>query len=186
MKIKYNPNFQKIIESILWFAARSQRTDIHSILKELFYSDKLHLRKYGRPVTGDDWHRMEYGPVASYAYDFLKHSRISEYVKRQRYTPDILEEAIRAIDVKDPYKIKALREADLDCFSGTDIECMTEALDICNGKDFNELVEMTHKEAAWRNAADNGEMAWEDFLEGVLNKEDRLEYIRETASCLAL
>jgi hypothetical protein len=42
MPIQYSPNFQKIIEAILWFVSKSSRKDTHSILKELFYSDKIH------------------------------------------------------------------------------------------------------------------------------------------------
>jgi uncharacterized phage-associated protein len=185
MDIQYTPNLQKIIESILWFAKRSQRTDIHSILKELYYSDKIHLQKYGRPVTGDTYIKMDYGPVASYAYDFLKVSRLSDYTRRQRYTPDVLEEAIRAIDASDPYKIRPLRLPDIDYFSETDLECMKEALGRCNGKSFEELVEITHREKSWQAATMDKEMNFEDFLDDISDKEARLEYIKESAPCLS-
>jgi uncharacterized phage-associated protein len=185
MAIQYTPNPQKIIEAILWFAKRSQRTDAHSLLKELFYCDKIHLQKYGRPVTGDSYIKMDYGPVASYAYAFIKVQRLSDYVKRQRYTPDVLEEAIRSIDTSDPQRIKALRESNLDYFSGTDIECMKLGLLRCNGRDFQELVDMTHEEKAWQNAVIDGVMNFEDFIDDGPNKVDLLDYIKETAPCLA-
>ncbi len=187
MDITYIPDQQKIIEGILWFLNRSERTDLHSILKELFYSDKLHLSKYGRPVFGDHYLKMEYGPVGSYAYDLLKHNRISEYVKRQRFTPEILEDAVRAFNCSDSYTIRALREPDTDYFSKTDFECMEKALSLCNGRDFRELVEITHREPAWQKADMNGRMNFEDFIDqNVSNREELIEYIRESTECLAL
>ena len=186
MNIRYTPNKQKIIETILWFLRRSQRTDLHSILKEIFYADKAHLQKYGRPVTGDYFIKMNYGPVASYAYDFLKVNRLSEYVRKQRFTPDILENAIRAFDTQDQYNIKALRDPDIDYFSRTDLLCMEFALAKCNGKAFDELVKISHNEPSWQKAELDEAMAFEDFIEDRPDKEEYLEYLRESSECLAL
>jgi uncharacterized phage-associated protein len=186
MKLEYTPNKQKIIETILWFLHRSQRTDLHSILKEIFFSDKIHLTKYGRPVTGDYFIKMSYGPVPSYAYDLLKVDRLSEYVRKQRYTADILEDAIRAFDTKDQLCIKPLREPDLCYFSGTDIECMEQALAECNGKSFDDLVMITHADPAWQKAQLDQRMDFEDFIENRQDKEEYLEYLRESSIWLSL
>ena len=186
MSLEYTPNKQKIIETILWFLHRSQRTDIHSILKEIFYADKVHLQRYSRPVTGDYFIKMNYGPVASHAYDLLKGNRLSEYVRKQRFTSDIFEDAIRAFDTRDQYCIKPLRGPDLDYFSGTDLECMQVALEQCNGKSFETLVAITHDELSWKNAQLDQRMAFEDFIEEREDKEEYLEYLRESAECLAL
>ena len=187
MNISYVPDQQKIIETALWFLNRSKRTDLHSILKELFYSDKFHINKYGRPVSGDYYVKMDYGPVGSYAYDLLKHNRISEYVKRQRFTPDILENAIRSFNCSDPLKIQPLRTEDFDYFSKTDIECMEMALSKCDGCGFDELIKITHCEPAWQKADMNGDMNFEDFIDqDTPNREELLEYIKESSECLAL
>lgn len=184
--ITFNANQQKIIETLLWFAGRSIRTDIHSLVKEMFYSDKIHLERYGRPVTGDVYIKMDHGPVASIAYDFLRAHRLQpQFIKK--YDSGVFENAIQALDTSDPFKIRALREPDIEYFSGTDIDCMEEALKTCNGKDFCELVDMTHKEAAWIEAQLNGRMSFESFIDKQHPERDKfIQYVQETSECLAL
>lgn len=186
MQIKFNANHQKIIEALLWFAHRSKRTDIHSLVKELFYSDKIHLDLYGRPVTGDSYVKLSQGPVATVAYDFLKWDRLhSKFINK--YDPEIFENAIQSLDTTDPFCIKPLRSPELDYFSGTDLECMESAFQICNGKSFDELVEMTHLEPAWFKAPDNGGINIVDFIdENKENRESFIDYIRESSECAAL
>ncbi|WP_409530306.1 Panacea domain-containing protein [Shinella sp.] len=41
-------------------------------LKTLYYADRAHLQRYGRPITGDRYIAMENGPVPSYAYNAVK------------------------------------------------------------------------------------------------------------------
>ena len=43
-------------------------------LKLIFFSDRYHLRKYGRPITNDEYLAMEYGPVASGVKDIAEMS----------------------------------------------------------------------------------------------------------------
>ncbi|MFB3902421.1 MAG: Panacea domain-containing protein [Acidobacteriota bacterium] len=39
--------------------------------KLLYFADKYHLTRYGRPVIGDQYVKMEYGPVPSKALDWM-------------------------------------------------------------------------------------------------------------------
>ena len=52
-----------------------RRVTQYDILKSLFLADKIHLNKYGRPVTFDNYVAMRAGPVPSLAYDFLKEDK---------------------------------------------------------------------------------------------------------------
>lgn len=52
---------------------------------------------------------------------------------------------------------------------------------------FGDLTDLTHKERAWEEAELNQEMDYELFIdEDVPNRAALIEYIRESASCLAL
>lgn len=185
MNISYTPNHQKIIEALLWFVQKSKRTDMHSLVKKLFYSDKIHLEKYARPVTGDTYVKMENGPVGSAAYDFLKVDRLSPTFRRN-YPADVIESACSSFKVSGT-ETKALRDPDLDYFSRTDLDCMQEALSRCDDKDFGELVEITHKELAWKNAIDNSTMQFQDFIGcDHPDRDNYLKIIAENSECLAL
>jgi len=178
--IRFKPSPQKIIEAITWIAQRLPGSSRYIVLKTLFYADKYHLQRYGRPVTGDTYIKMNFGPVASFAYDIIK---------RDDYLPlEILTAADAAFDSvpgggKYP-PIEAKRSPDMEWFSGTDIECLEEAAAYCSGKGFDTLKGATHEEAAWLAAPMNGEMDFALFIDDdTPGREALLEYIAETAPC---
>ena len=49
------------------YFARKKNGKINKMkaIKLIYLADRYHLRKYGRPVVGDDYWAMKYGPVAS-------------------------------------------------------------------------------------------------------------------------
>ena len=181
MKIQYRANARKILEALVWVASRRPGNGFHFILKTLFYADKFHLQQYGRPVTGDTYVKMAYGPVASLAYDMLK---------SEDGLPSVaLERIAEALDVKrdkTPH-VYAKRDPDVMCFSETDEKCLHEALEFCDGLDFDFLTHKTHQEPAWQAADMNSQMDYALFIDSdAENREELIEYIREMAPCLAL
>lgn len=59
----------KSLQAVLYVVNRLKRRDFHKIFKVLYFADRTHLIKYGRPITGDTYIAMEYGPVPSMIYD---------------------------------------------------------------------------------------------------------------------
>lgn len=43
-------------------------------LQLVYFADRYHLRKFGRPITNDEYFAMPYGPVASGAKDIAEGS----------------------------------------------------------------------------------------------------------------
>ncbi len=72
MAIKFKPNAAKAVEVIVWFANKRPGVDFHTILKLLFFADIYHLNQWGRPIIGDTYNALPYGPVAQTTYDLLR------------------------------------------------------------------------------------------------------------------
>lgn len=181
MKIRYRPNYRKILEALIWVAHERPGKGFHFVLKTLFYADKFHLQQYGRPVLGDVYVKMPYGPVASAAYDILKRS---DFVPEE--FDAIIEQGLETRPGPHP-RVRAKRAPDLSFFSGTDTDCLQAALEHCDRMDFSRLSAETHVERAWLEADMHGEMNYELFIDqDVPDREALLEYIRETSQCLAL
>jgi uncharacterized phage-associated protein len=182
MKIRYRVNPGKLLEALVLIAGACPGSRYHFMLKTLFYADKAHLQKYGRPVTGDIYVKMSYGPVPSLAYDMLK--------ENENLPADVLDAVRNALEIERCGKnqhVSAKRSPDLGYFSGTDLECLRGALASCSSMGFGDLTDLTHKERAWEEAELNQEMDYELFIdEDVPNRAALIEYIRESASCLAL
>jgi uncharacterized phage-associated protein len=142
-------------------------------IKLIFLADRLHLRKYGRPIVGDMYWAMKLGPVGSLAKNVAELSSISEdaLVYAKKY--------IKPIDEKKQTFI-SLKQEDLSIFSETDLECINVVYNEFSDKDQFELAEITHAYPEWikhKKELDGGKkrvrMAYDDFFTDT-QKEDNL------------
>jgi hypothetical protein len=62
----------KVLESIVFVADRPQPMDLYHVVKALYFADKYHIQKHGRPIAGDGYDAAQYGPLAQVAYGLLK------------------------------------------------------------------------------------------------------------------
>ena len=133
-------------------------------IKLIFLADRLHLRKYGRPIVGDRYWAMKLGPVGSLTKNVAELSSISEealtYAKKY----------IKPIDEKKQV-IASLKQEDLSVFSKTDLECIESVYKKFSDKDQFELAEITHEFPEWikhKKELDGGKkrvrMDYDDFF----------------------
>ena len=75
-KVEMNPNRKKIIESILLLIEEASKAGFrltqYDIVKSIFIADVFHLKKYGRPISFDNYAALPFGPVPSETYNMLK------------------------------------------------------------------------------------------------------------------
>ncbi|WP_116809182.1 Panacea domain-containing protein [Steroidobacter cummioxidans] len=146
---------EKAVEVIAYTASRAG-TDLYVTLKLLYLADKLHLERYGRFIFGDWYAALEYGPVASHAYDIMKHARGDRPVSLAKHA--------RAVLRVDPQTnaITILREPDLDELSRSDLECLDEAIEKYSKLGFGEIKRLTHDDA-YNATARNGQISVESI-----------------------
>jgi uncharacterized phage-associated protein len=181
MQIKYRPNYQKALEAIVYIANKKPGSGFHSILKTLYYADKFHLQRHGRPVLGDSYIKMSFGPVGSVAYDILK--------KGDFLPSEFAAESQNALEIRygNTPSVLPKRLPDTSFFSPSDLACMEEALAFCEKKGFDALTEMTHQEPAWIRADMNREMDYELIIdEDIEHRCELLEHVRQTSATIAL
>ena len=75
---------RKLIELVVYLTGRLRGPTFHSISKMLYFADKLHLSKYGRLISGDNYVAMAHGPVPSAVYNIMK-------VPREKYTETFID-----------------------------------------------------------------------------------------------
>ena len=139
--MKFQFNLEKTVEMILYLAKRVKNPSIMSIAKLMYFADKTSLEEYGRFISGDSYVAMQHGPVPSSAYDLMKAARDGEQY---------------GFVIEGDYRIRALREANFDEFSDSDIACLERIVDIFGNYPAWQLREMSHDETwseAWANAS---------------------------------
>lgn len=165
--IRFRPNKEKILNIILWLANERPGMDMYRILKILFIADKNHFNIYGRPIAGEKYVAMKYGPVAETAYGILKRRN------EEKRALHLVEFPFTLHADKDGREVCVYpsREPNLASFSKSEVKALENALERYGNLDFNALKALTHGhkayERAWAERSSKGSVPirYEDFLE---------------------
>lgn len=111
-------------------------------IKLIFLADRLHLRKYGRPIIGDTYWAIKMGPVGS------RVKRVAELATMPEDAFSYAKKYIQPTDEKKHY-VASIRAADIDVFSKTDLECLEAVYEQFGDKDQFELKDITHQYPEW-------------------------------------
>lgn len=158
---------EKAINSVLYIAKNLKRKDFHKIFKILYFSDRNHLSKYTRTITGDTYIAMKDGPVPSNIYDIFKAMRGDGFFAKN------VEQFKEYFKVVNHNFIEPLKEADLDYLSQSDKEELDNSLKLYGDLSWDEIREKSH-DYAWRNTAPDYPITIDNLL---LEQGEEQEYI---------
>jgi uncharacterized phage-associated protein len=178
--IRFELNERKAIEALVWLANEMPGITFYYIVKVLFFADKDHLNKYGRPILGDQYVAMPHGPVPSTIYDMLGLDRFLD--------PDLIQQVKEALIIDAPRVVPVPgRKPDMSVFSRSDIDCLKDSLRIYGHMPFGTLKRITHQEESYINAPANGEMNYLSMIDiGNPNRKE-IEYnLKELSRYLSL
>lgn len=158
---EFNLNREKAVNSLLFVINNLEKADTHKTYKILYFADQKHLLKYGRPILGDTYVKMQYGPVPS----FVKNV-VDEEI-------DGLKEVVAKYN---SYFIKSLKDANLDYLSESDIECLLESILENKNLTFPELTSKSHDSAYEKS---NWIIGYSDIAKAIGASDDMLRYVNQ-------
>ena len=71
-RIEFKFNVKKLINALAFFAGEITDLDKLKAAKLLYFADKHHLVRYGRPILGDCYCALDAGPIPSRSLDIMK------------------------------------------------------------------------------------------------------------------
>jgi len=157
--------YKKATQALNFFAQKKGgKINKMKAIKLIYFADRLHLRKYGRPIVGDEYWAMKLGPVSSHTKNVAELSRLTN--EASRYARKFL----KVVDEK-KQTFASLQPTDTDLFSRTDLECMEAVYAAFSDNDQYELALKTHDMPDWKRhkkELDAGKkrvkMDYEDFF----------------------
>ncbi len=179
------------------FFARANGGEIGKLrtLKLVYFADRYHLRKYGRPITHDQYWAMRHGPVASGVKDLFELDSASP--EERHYAEALFEPGAKE------HKVRSIRDVDATVLSESDMEALRFAWERFGRG--GGIVEKTHQYPEWKRhesrltaGLTRAPMSYEDFLadppDGVepchplseAERSARIEQLRETAEAASL
>lgn len=134
---------RKAAQALNYFACQSGGS-INKLkaLKLLFFADRFHLRKFGRPVSECAYYAMQHGPVASEAKSIAEES--------SELPPAVLAYARKFVRKEDVYDYGSVAAVDSAVFSASDREALDFAWRNFGRFTKYQLRDITHHYPEWR------------------------------------
>jgi uncharacterized phage-associated protein len=191
MPLKFRPKLDKIVELLLYLAHKRPGADKYQAVKFFYLADREHFKRYGRPITFEDYYALWYGPVASNALDLLHKKYWTMHragIKELPFKTEIGTVKTKSgKETQTTFIREPLREVNTDIFSKSDLEIFDEILQQYGNASFDELFDMTHEHFAYLNAWNNrrqGDRA-EMFYDEMVDDLDRRKSLVEDLSPVA-
>lgn len=113
------------------------------LVKLLYLSERLSLKRYGDTITGDSFYSLPHGPVLSATLDLMNGFTKSKEGGWETWVADRADNMLALRDVS----MVRTPEDDLLALSDTDLECLSEVWTEFGHWDRWKLVEYTHSDA---------------------------------------
>lgn len=190
MCVHLNFDHRKATQAINFFANKAGGyINKMKAIKLIYFADRYHFRKYGRPITNDEYFAMPYGPVNSGVKEIAENS---DFLAQN-------EQEYSAIYLKIPnqYGVRSIYPVDEKVFSKSDVDALSFAWDKFGRYNQYELADISHNYPEWKKveqvlkSLSRVRINYEDFLgdpgEGFeqcytlspIEKEDRVDTIKE-------
>ena len=83
----FYPDKDRILAAVLYLMNLRPALTVYPLVKSVYFADRWHLNRYGRPVTYDSYSAMEQGPVPSMTYDMLKPAKAKVFAEIYGFYP---------------------------------------------------------------------------------------------------
>ena len=135
-------DYKKAVQAINFFALKNGgKITKLEVLKLIFFADRYHLRKYGRPITNDQYWAMRFGPVASCVKEMAELDSLCG--TERHYAENHFQKGIPE------YQLESTTPVDEDVFSDSDLEALNFVWDHF-GDHLDHVVNVTHQYPEWK------------------------------------
>ncbi len=144
---------QKLKAIILYFCEKTEPKFLGKVklMKLFYYLDFAHVKKYGCPVTFDNYVKLEHGPIPSVIKNMVDDAECDPDVS---VLSDIIN--IEHKEGTEMHRIvprRKLQTSDVDLLSKTEIEVLDNICQRFGEKNTDFIEQASHKESPWLKSA---------------------------------
>lgn len=164
---------EKAVEAIVYISTTMPRNNstLYIILKLMYLADKLHLERYGRQITCDNYVAMQHGPVPSGAYDIVKSVRSGSGYSCFGDHPK------RSFSVENKV-VTPLRKPILELLSDSEIEVFDDVIKQYGNYGFAAIRKVSHDEA-YKKADENDTIELADICRTLKNGDLLVKHLND-------
>lgn len=180
--IRFKYHMEKFVKAVAYLSDRGvPNLDKLKIAKLLYFADKYHLVRYGRPIVGDTYYALPFGPVPTRSLDIMGDACGTQF-------PDSLDSNVEKL-LKSLYisyegrypTFTAKSDVDYSSLSESEIEILDIIAEEYGMKTGSQLIDITHREKAWRETDENEPIDFRLMFdsEDADNNRKRIELLEE-------
>lgn len=171
MKMLLEFDYKKATQAINYLTKKEGgQIDKLKLIKLVYFADRYHLRRYGRPVVNDAYFAMPLGPVGSSVKDIAEFSSFLDESERE-YANNFIGRG------GGDNTVVSIANVDSEVFSKSEIEALDFAYNEFGAQTAPALVDITHRYPEWgkfKSALESKEttreqMSYADFFDNPVN-----------------
>jgi uncharacterized phage-associated protein len=176
MSVSFVYDFDKALAALVYLASNAETVpafDKYKAGKLLFLADKHHLVRYGRPILGDYYRALVYGPIPQRTMDAL-HVLVGDHAAQLGEGAAAAKRLGEVLEVDHRYsyaRLGAKITPNLDSLSLSELRALEHIVAEYGKRSFDDLKVLTHAMPAYRKAWEQRgtglavDMDYEDFFE---------------------
>ena len=160
-------DIRKVANAILYFLDKDVKyLGKTKLMKLLYFADKYHLNKYGRPIFNDKYIKLQHGPVPSLTLNIINSFNQLDNEDLEEYT-EKLREFVEIKETKDNQYKKTIfekkRQLNIDIFSKSELECMNKSIEAFKEWTAEKISEFSHDLEEYKKTEMNDIISYEDM-----------------------
>jgi uncharacterized phage-associated protein len=153
LRFQFNPS--KFANAVAYLAGACPGSTKMTICKQLYFADKEHLVRYGRPILGDEYYKLKHGPVPTQGLDMLRGKAAAAKTALLKKYVTVLGDSIQPKQM-----------ADKKVLSRSDLEVLDWVIEKYGRMTAAELRHASHSEPAYIKSRDAGPIDYALFFDG--------------------
>ncbi|WP_319591710.1 Panacea domain-containing protein [uncultured Draconibacterium sp.] len=157
-------NYKKAIQALNYFAQKENGViNKMKAIKLIWLSDRLHLRRFGRPVVKDKYYALPYGPIQTNVKEFAENDTNVFFAEEEGdYRNTFLK-------THGKFRYRSISDPELKVFSKSDLLIMDEVYEAFGKLDQFALSEISHMYPEWKR--------FEKMLNGGMGSRFQMDYL---------
>lgn len=166
---KFHFDALKAFQAIRWMlnGADGNQAGIHALCRACFFADRKVLNMVGRPIFGDSYKALEFGPVPAGIYEMLEGKQ--EWLQLLKdFNVDSFPWTRADNDIVLDKVLMLSPERDCDSIAPRELKIIEEEFGKSVAMSFGNAVDLSHEDDAWKNGRRRADklVAYEDMLDG--------------------
>ncbi len=160
----------KLKAILIYLANNTEKLGKVKLMKLLYFLDFTHVKRYGTPITYDNYVHIKHGPVPSTIKNLV--DDVGQYPTAQLSDTITIEKTQTRRNTMDKIIPKRkFSEKDKKWFSETELEVLEDVVKRFKTATSDEIEEASHKEAPWRETSD---LEWIRYSLAARDKDSKL------------